>query len=88
MTLSITILCYYAEWHIADCHILFTIMLNVILLSVILRSIVMLSVVAPTNWQVDKNVRHQTQLLKRGLRGCTRFVTSSKNVEIRPQTLD
>ncbi len=42
MTVSITMLCYYAA-----CRILFTIMLNVIMLSVVMLSVVMLSVVAP-----------------------------------------
>jgi hypothetical protein len=47
MTLSITILGYYAECHYAECRILFTIMLNVIMLSAIMLSVVMLSVLAP-----------------------------------------
>jgi hypothetical protein len=40
MTLSITMLSYYAE-----CHILFTIMLNVIVLRVIMLSVIMLNVI-------------------------------------------
>jgi hypothetical protein len=32
MTLSITILCYYAQCSYDECHVLFTIMLNVIML--------------------------------------------------------
>ncbi len=47
VTLSITILCYYAE-----CHILFTIMLYVIMLSVIMPSVVILSVVVPISADV------------------------------------
>ncbi len=42
MTLSITMLCYYAE-----CHVLFIIMLNVIILSVAMLNVVILNVVAP-----------------------------------------
>jgi hypothetical protein len=38
-------LCYYADWHYAECRILFTFMLNVVLLSVIMLSVVMLNVV-------------------------------------------
>jgi len=42
MTLSITMLCYYAE-----CPILFNIMLSVIMLIVVMLNFVMLRVVAP-----------------------------------------
>ncbi len=45
MTLSITILCYYAESCYAECHILFTIMLYVIMLIVIMLSVVMMRVI-------------------------------------------
>jgi hypothetical protein len=40
MTLSITMLCHYAE-----CRVLFIIMLSVIMLSVVMLSVIMLSVV-------------------------------------------
>jgi hypothetical protein len=49
MTLSITMLFYFAECHNAEFHILFTIMLNVIVLSVVMMSVVMLIVVVPFN---------------------------------------
>ncbi len=45
MTLSITILCYYAECQYAECLILFTIMLNVVMLNVVMLSVIMLSVI-------------------------------------------
>jgi hypothetical protein len=45
MTLSITILCCYAEFHYEECRILFTIMLSVIMLNVILLSVIMLNVI-------------------------------------------
>ncbi len=44
MTLSTTMLCYYAE-----CRVLFIIMLNVIMQSVIMLSGIILTVVAPNN---------------------------------------
>jgi hypothetical protein len=47
MTLSITMLFYYAECHYAECYTFFTIKLNVVMLSVVLLNVVMLSVVAP-----------------------------------------
>jgi hypothetical protein len=40
MTVSIPMLCHYAEYRYAECHDLFTIMLNVIMLSVIILSVV------------------------------------------------
>ncbi len=52
MTLSITMLCYYADCHYAECRcveyrILFIIMPNVVMLSVIMLKVVMLCIVAP-----------------------------------------
>jgi hypothetical protein len=59
MTLSITTLCHYAEYHCAECRDLFIVMLNVIMLSVvmlrvIMLNVIMLSVVAPSK-QTLKN---------------------------------
>jgi hypothetical protein len=48
-TLSIAMLCHYAERHYAECRVSFTIiMLDVVKLSVIMMSVIMLSVVRLT----------------------------------------
>jgi hypothetical protein len=47
MTLSITTLCYFAEFPYAERRILFIVMLNVIMLSIDMLNVVMLGVVAP-----------------------------------------
>ncbi len=38
-------LCYYADYHYAECRILFTVMLNVVMLNVVMLNVVMLSVI-------------------------------------------
>ncbi len=48
VTLSITMLCYYAEW-----RILFIIMLNDVMLSVVMLNVVMQTVVAP-DWSLPQ----------------------------------
>jgi len=45
MTLSITMICHYAEGGYAHSHVSVVVLLNVIIVSVILLSFVMLSVV-------------------------------------------
>jgi len=45
MTLGITIICYNAECHYAECLDIFIVMLNVIMLSVVILNVIMLSVV-------------------------------------------
>ncbi len=45
MTLSITKLCHYAEYHCAECRDLFIGMLNVFIITVIRLNVIMLSVV-------------------------------------------
>jgi hypothetical protein len=47
MTLSITMLCHFAECHFAECRILLIAMPNVVMLSVVMLGVVMLSVVVP-----------------------------------------
>ncbi len=47
MTLSITTLCYYADYQYAKCHVLFAVLLSVGMLNVVVLKVVILSVVAP-----------------------------------------
>ncbi len=67
MTLSITKLCHYAEYHCAECRGLFIGMLNVIMLSVVMLSVVMLSVVM-------LGVVAPCKILKLVLKFCSTFV--------------
>ncbi len=64
VTLSITMLCYYAERHYAECPISFTnmmnvVMLNVVMLNVVMLNVIMLHIVAPTP---SLTLKHQTKI--------------------------
>jgi len=56
MTLSITMICHYAERRNAECYIIFIVMLNIVMLSVIKLSFILLSVVALTQGLVLQNI--------------------------------
>jgi hypothetical protein len=43
-----TMLCYYTDFHNAECDVLLIVMLNINTMSVIMLYVVMLSVVAPS----------------------------------------
>jgi hypothetical protein len=45
MTVSIVLLCHYADCRYAECCVLFIVMMSVILLNVVMLNVVMLSVI-------------------------------------------